>query len=48
MTRRPILSRIAETAALILMWPIAITATACYLVVTITLEMAVRVLGVWE
>ena len=48
MKNQPIPSRIAETAALILMWPIAVTASVCYLSVSITLEIATRVLGVWE
>lgn len=48
MKTQPILSRIAETAALLLMWPLAVTVSICYLTVSVTLEIATRVLGVWE
>ena len=48
MKNQTIPSRLAETAALILMWPLTVTASICYLFVSITLEMAIRVLGVWE
>ena len=49
MKNQPLISRIAETAALIVIaWPLAVTASICYLFVSITLEIATRVLGVWE
>ena len=48
MKAQPLISRIAESIALITIWPFAVLASFCYLAVSITLEFAIRVAGVWE
>jgi len=48
MKNQPFISRLAESAALILMWPLAVIASIFYLAVSITIEIAVRVAGVWR
>ena len=48
MKNQPLISRIGETAALLLAWPISIVISIGYLLVACTLQIAMSILQVWE
>ena len=48
MKNQPLISRLAESAALLLMWPFALVISTCCLIVSITADIANRVAEVWK
>ena len=48
MKNQPLLSRLGETATLILVWPFSIVISVSYLVAACTLQIAMAIMKVWE
>lgn len=46
--KRTILGRLLETGLLLFAWPVALGWCFCYLVASVSLEIAGRVAGVWS
>ena len=48
MKNQPLYSRIGETLALLLAWPISVVISIVYLLVACTLQIGISIMKVWE